>query len=357
MKRIVIYMPTFEGGGAERNSVLIANQFARSGHYVALVVEKKSGPNRDLVMDGVAVFELGGSSHISHIPSLRKIIKMISPDVVFAQIGLSPFKVFLAITGLLSWWNVVLIYHALYDPALRPGGRMTYILSWFLTRAAGTTITVSADIKTELVARFHACPDRITVVHNPVDHKWIEKKALDNIPICAGKRPYILSVGRLVDAKDYPTLLSAFAKIKHKLDCDLVILGEGPLRAVLEKLVSDLDVIDRVYLPGYLSNPFPVYKKASLFVLSSVFEGFGNVIVEAMALGVPIVATRCPGGPRDILAEGRYGRLVPVGDSDALAAAILAEIADPVQPETLKKRARDFNVDRVAEIYLASAGI
>lgn len=357
MKRIVIYMPTFEGGGAERNAVLIANHLARSGHFVAFVVDKESGPNRELVLEDISIYELGKDSHITDVIALRKVIKLVSPDIVFAQLGLSPLKIFLAAIGILPWGHIVLLYHNVYNPASRPGGRLKYFLSSFLTRAAGGTIAVSYDIKEELVARFHACPERITVVHNPVDHQWLAMKASENISVCLTKRPYILSVGRLVDQKDYQALLRSFAKIKHNLDCDLVILGEGPLRVLLENLVSDLDLTSRVYLPGYLPNPFPVYKNASLFVLSSIFEGFGNVIVEAMALGIPVVSTRCPGGPKDILAEGKYGRLVPVGDSDALAAAILAEIADPVSPETLKKRARDFTIDRVAEIYLSSAGI
>lgn len=354
MKRIVFYMPSFEGGGAERNAVLIANQLARSGYRVTLTVDKESGPNRVLVREDITVRVLGGKSHIADVPALRKIIKEISPDMVFGRIGLSPIKLLLATIGLMPWRGVVLSYHCSYDPFDRPGGRMTYVLSSFLTRVAGATIAVSSDIRDELVSRFYACRDRIRVVHNPIDLQWIEMNALEERPSCFGKRPYILSVGRLVGAKDYPNLLRAFDMIKNQLDYDLVILGEGPLRSVLENLVSELELKDRVYMPGYFSNPFPVYRDAALFVLSSAVEGFGNVILEALALGVPVVATRCPGGPKEILDEGKYGRLVPVGDSNALAVAMIDEISNPVPPALLKRRASDFRVECVAKAYVDS---
>ncbi len=356
MKRIAIYMPSFAGGGAERNAVLIANQFKRLGHDVNLIADKASGPNHELVRKGISIYELGNSTHIADVIALRKIIKRISPDIVFARLGLSPIKIILAITGVLSFNSIIISYHNVFNPSSRPGGQLKYYLASILTRIVGGTIAVSSDIKEELVQRFHACRDRITVVHNPVDLKWIEMNARDHLPACIEKRSYILAVGRFVDQKDFPTLIQAFSVIKHKLDCNLVILGDGPQRLKIEKLVTDLDLTDRVFLPGYLPNPFPVYKNASLFVLSSIFEGFGNVIVEALALGVPVVATRCPGGPKDILEEGRYGRLVPMSDSKTMAEAILAELSNPVPSATLKTRARDFHVDRVAEIYLSIAG-
>lgn len=350
-------MPSFEGGGAERNAVLIANEFSRSGHRVTLVVDKESGPNRKLVAEDVTVRVLCGNSHIANVPSLRKIIKEIAPDIVFARIGLSPFKILLATMGLLSWRCIVPSYHCSFDPDDRPGGRMTYRLSSLLTRVTGATISVSSDIRDELVSRFYASHDRIKVVYNPIDLPWIESKASEDLESWLSGRPYILSVGRLVNAKDYPNLLRAYAKIKNELNYDLVILGEGPLRSSLENLVSDLDLKERVYMPGYLSNPFPVYKKAALFVLSSAYEGFGNVILEAMALGVPVVATRCPGGPKEILEEGKYGRLVQPGDSNGLAEAMIAEISEPVPQEKLKQRSREFAVDRVAKAYLDSVSV
>jgi glycosyltransferase involved in cell wall biosynthesis len=124
----------------------------------------------------------------------------------------------------------------------------------------------------------------------------------------------------------------------------------------LETLIYELGLNGRVYMPGYLPNPFPVYRDADLFVLSSAFEGFGNVLVEAMAMGVPVVATRCPGGPREILAEARYGRLVPVGEPKTLGEAILSTLADPLDPEMLKIRAKDFSLERVGDIYLRTLG-
>ena len=135
-------------------------------------------------------------------------------------------------------------------------------------------------------------------------------------------------------------------------DATLCILGEGSERTALETQVHALGLEGRVLLPGYKSDPAPYYARADLFVLSSDHEGFGNVIVEALDHGVPVVSTDCPSGPREILQEGKYGTLVPVGDVDALAQAMLATLHAPHDPAALKARARDFAVDTIADQYL-----
>jgi len=203
-----------------------------------------------------------------------------------------------------------------------------------------------------LVSRFKASKKRIQVVHNPVDIEWIKTQSTESLPSWLEGRRYILSVGRMVHQKDYPSLLRSFARIQGDTTHDLVILGEGPLRQNLEILIAEFGLKERVHMPGYLPNPFPVYREADLFVLASSFEGFGNVLVEAMALGVPVVATSCPGGPKEILAEGKYGKLVPVGDPEALARAMLSTLSAPPNPELLKARALNFSLEKVADAYL-----
>lgn len=133
----------------------------------------------------------------------------------------------------------------------------------------------------------------------------------------------------------------------------MLFLGDGPKRKEIESLVLELNLSGRVHLPGYLDNPFSVYQGAELFVLSSVFEGFGNVLIEALALGIPVVSTRCPGGPKEILDNGNYGKLVPVGDPNALADAILSTLVNPVDSNSLRLRAKDFSIEHIAEKYLS----
>jgi glycosyltransferase involved in cell wall biosynthesis len=168
--------------------------------------------------------------------------------------------------------------------------------------------------------------------------------------------PVILAVGRLHRQKDFPTLIGAFARLRAERPARLVILGEGKLRPALEKVARRLGVGGDVDLPGYRDNPFAWMARAAVFALSSTFEGTANVLIEAMACGCPVVSTDCPHGPREVLDNGRYGPLVPVGDSAALAHAIAAVLDNPPDREVLRSRAalydRDTNIDRYLQVLL-----
>jgi len=159
----------------------------------------------------------------------------------------------------------------------------------------------------------------------PVEHPWLQ----------TDQPPVIVGVGRLEPEKDFPTLLRAFAIARQKRQMRLVILGEGNDRPILEGLARKLGIQDDVDMPGFVHNPQRFVKRASLFVLSSVYEGFGNVVAEALAVGTPVVSTDCEGGPREVLRDGELGILVPVGDSDALAWEILAALEKNHDPEKL----------------------
>jgi glycosyltransferase involved in cell wall biosynthesis len=174
--------------------------------------------------------------------------------------------------------------------------------------------------------------ERISVIYNPVitpsflehstdplAHKWFK----------ADEPPVIVGMGSLYPLKDFPTLVRAFAQVRTHLPCRLFIMGEGEQRKELEDLAEKLGVKEDVLLPGFIANPFPYLRQASVFVLSSLLEGLGNVLIEAMALGVPCVATNCKSGPDEILAGGKYGALIPVGDVEAMAAAIESAIQRP----------------------------
>lgn len=162
----------------------------------------------------------------------------------------------------------------------------------------------------------------------------------------------LIAVGALKPAKGYNVLLRALADLRRRRDARLLILGEGPLRSELEVLSHDLCVAHSLWMPGFRPNPATFLQDAHVFVLSSNWEGFGNVIVEALAAGVPVVSTDCPSGPAEILAGGDYGRLVPVGDPRAIAQAVEATLEAPSDPASLTARAQNFVPAKAARAYL-----
>lgn len=195
----------------------------------------------------------------------------------------------------------------------------------------------------------------ISCVYSPIDLNAIAELAAEAVPhpwFAQKDLPIVLSVGRLVRTKDYPTLLKAFRRVLHHRDCRLVIVGEGRQRPKLESLVRRLGLSDSVDLPGFVPNPFPLMARADLFVLSSLFEGFGNVLAEALAVGTPCVSTDCKSGPREILADGRFGELVPVGDVGALADAITGALERRASPERLREAVSRFERDAVVGAFL-----
>jgi glycosyltransferase involved in cell wall biosynthesis len=231
--------------------------------------------------------------------------------------------------------------------------RLPGVLRWSYARAHAR-VAVSQGVADDLAAFGDLPRGGIVAIPNPsVDER------LPALAACAPEHPWfapgvpapLLAVGRLTPQKDFPTLLHALARLPP--DLRLVILGEGSERAALEALAAQLGLLSRVALPGHVENPFAYLARARACVLSSRFEGFPLVLIEALACGCPVVSTDCPYGPAEILAAGRYGALVPVGDAPALADAIAATLARPPDAMRLRERARDFAVDAIATRYLA----
>jgi glycosyltransferase involved in cell wall biosynthesis len=197
--------------------------------------------------------------------------------------------------------------------------------------------------------------ERIDAIHNPVVTPELAARAaalLDDPWFQPGEPPVIIGVGRLAVQKDFGTLLRAFARVRSRRPARLVVLGEGDQRPRLERLAEELGVAADVRFPGFVDNPLAYMRRAAVFALSSIYEGLGNVVVEALACGCPVVSTDCPGGPAEILGHGRFGRLVPVGDSDAFGDALLAVLDDPRESSPLLARARDFSASVIADRYL-----
>jgi glycosyltransferase involved in cell wall biosynthesis len=233
-------------------------------------------------------------------------------------------------------------------------GRLTDILCRRFYRFADHVVAISEDIARELRREYNVGSSNLTVIHNPVFTPNITEAAmepLDDPWFTDGDIPVVLGVGRLADEKRFTDLLGAFYKVKKVRDARLVILGEGPGRAELEREAAKLGISESVRMPGFVDNPFKYMANSAVFVSSSKYEGFGNVIVEALACGCPVVATDCPGGPSEILRDGEYGRLVPVGDTRLLSHAVLETLDQERDTDRWVDRAKDFSIETISCSY------
>jgi glycosyltransferase involved in cell wall biosynthesis len=223
---------------------------------------------------------------------------------------------------------------------------------------ADAIVTVSHGVADDLALTTGLPRARITTIYNPVVSARLQEQAqapLVHPWFMPGSPPVVLGAGRLEAQKDFPTLLKAFARVRAVREARLILLGEGKDRPLLEALAQDLRVAENVELPGFVENPFAYMARATVFVLSSTYEGLPGVLIQAMACGCPVVSTDCPSGPAEILAGGAYGPLAPVGDDRALAQAILAQLDAPVDRERLCARAALFSVEHAVERYLQAS--
>lgn len=220
---------------------------------------------------------------------------------------------------------------------------------------ADAVVSVSQGAADDLARFARINRAAIHVIYNPVVGENRPLAAELNLPEgwWSGQHRRVLAVGALKPIKDYVTLLRAFKDLHQRVDARLLILGEGNCRYDLEAQVVCLGLQDSVFMPGFVKNLAPYYHRADLHVLSSTGEGFGNVIVEALEVGTPVVSTDCQSGPREILLDGKYGRLVPVGDAKALAEAMELQLSSKYDRDLLKGRALDFTVDEATDRYLA----
>ncbi len=351
-------------GGAERINIMIANEFAKRGIEVDLVLMEVKGPYLDSVSPDVNLVDLQaflGSPEDNPLVKMKRFL------------AISPLRRYInqrkpyAIVSALDCQNIIAIisrYLARTDCRIIIGQRntMSQTSNWFIKRIAhllfpyaDRVVAVSRGVADDLIKIIPKIQGKTTVIYNGCDiekihllaqeepeHPWFKER----------KHRVILAAGEFRPWKNFPLLIRAFAKVRKKRRVKLVILGDGRERKNLEALVSSLGLNDDVSLPGSTKNPFSYMSRAAVFVLSSMIEGLPNVLIEALACGCPVVSTDCPSGPREILEDGKWGELVPVGDVDALASAIERTLDNPLPKDVLKERASYFSIDRAVDSYL-----
>lgn len=338
-------------------AINLAHTLANRGYSVDLVVLESRGALVGSVNSGVCVVNLNVKRVRSALLPLARYLRNTQPAAVLANIWPLTVIALWARTLARVPTRMVLAEHTTWSRSellARPtvGWQVRTSMHHFFPKADGI-VAVSNGAADDL-ARFARLDRRsISVIYNPV--VGAERPVSDEVRQPAGwwngSHKRVLAVGTLKAIKDYVTLLEAFAALRQQVDARLLILGEGECRAALEAQVRRLGLVDCVFMPGFAKDTAPYYQRADLHVLSSTGEGLPTVIIEALAAGTPVVSTDCPSGPREILVDGQFGRLVPVGDAPALAAAMAESLAASHDRAALKARAQDFSIDKAVDQY------
>lgn len=330
-RHIALYLPSLRGGGAERVMVMLANGFAARGHHVDLVLARADGPYLAEVSAGVRVVDLARNRVLASLLPLVRYLRRERPDTMLSALNHANIVAILARKLSRVPLRLVVSEHNAPSRSLT-GSRAADILGrmtrWFYPQA-DMIVCVSQGIVNEMHDLLHLPADKLHCIYNPVDIDQIQQLMVHtpDHPWLAGSRgardcPVLLAAGRLTPQKDYPTLLRAMAQLLEIRPARLIILGQGEDEAALKELARKLGIAEHVFFAGFQENPFAWMHAADLYVMSSAWEGLPGTLIEALACRARVVSTDCPTGPAEILANGKWGLLVPVGDSAALAKAM-----------------------------------
>src|ERR1044071_6159895 len=332
--KLTIFLPSLSGGGAERSMLNLAHGLAESGCAVDLVLAQAKGPYLAEIHETIRLGDLEASRVLMSLPALVRYLRRERPRALISALNYANVVALWA-RSLAGTPNRVLVNEQnTISRSARNSAKWRQRMVPYLMRRfyawADYVVGNSQGVADDLSYVTGLPRERIKMLYNPIVTPDVRKKAsapLNHSWFGVDQPPVVLAVGRLVKQKDFTTLIQAFAEVHKARPARLLILGEGVERPALEALVKQLGLKEDVSMPGFVENPYAYMSRASLYVLSSRWEGLPTVLVEALYCGAPIVATDCPSGPREILDGGKYGVLVQVGDITALAQAIEAGLA------------------------------
>lgn len=335
--------------------VNLANEFESRGIKTDLVLVREEGPYIDDVEQGVQVVELNASRVSTSLLPLVKYLRRVKPTAILSTLMYS--NVVVACAHLIAKSQARLVLReanaitAARDRRRTAKGKIIHVCAGWAYKYCDRVVGISEGLARDIQNVYGLPDDKVITIYNPAINDEVIARATSDESGADIHNAFILGVGRLVEQKDFSTLIRAFARVKKTHNVRLIILGEGDKRQDLKTLAGELGVEGCVSMPGFVDDPYSYMKAASVFVLSSRWEGFGNVLVEALACGAPVVSTDCPSGPAEILDYGRYGRLVQIGDSESMAEAI-SEVISNNSSESAQSRVMDFHVERIANKYL-----
>ena len=358
-QRIAVFISFSGNGGVERMIVNLCTGFSQRGYQVDLLLIKDKSDHLAHLPDDVNVIRLGAKHAYSSLWRLVKYLRKERPDALLSAKGRANRIALLA--RKLSGVDIpVGVRLGTTVSAALAGKNPVQRFFWFwpmkLTyRHADVVIPVSQGVADDVIKITGIDSKRVKVIRNPVISPRmfeLSRQHLSHPEWFDDSLPTLVAAGRFTRQKDFITLIRALKQINLEFPCRLVILGEGELREQYRALATELEVDRHLFMPGFANNPYPAISHADCFVLSSLWEGSPNVLTEALALGTPVVATDCPSGPVEILRNGYYGPLVPMGDADAMAQAIIGVLNKPHPRKFLQRASEEYTIDQSVDNYL-----
>jgi len=356
-QRLAIFLPSFAGGGAEKAMLTLAHGLAERGYAVDLAVARAEGPYKKAVDERVRVIDLNASRVLLSAPKLMRYLRYTRPDALLSTldyanvVALCACRLARVPTRIVVLDQNTISISSQHSPQWRE--RIIPRIIKFAYRWADHIVGNSQGVTDDLIHITGLPRTRIHVIYNPVvtPTLWEKREVRPSHPwFGLDQPPVVLAVGRLTPQKDFTTLIRAFARVRRNRPVRLMILGEGTDRQELEALVRLLKLEEDVSLPGFVENPYSYMAHADVFVLSSRWEGLPTVLIEALSCGTRVIATDCPSGPREILAGGLYGSLVPMHNAAALAGAITAALSEGTPAPTAESW-QPYELNRVIDQY------
>jgi len=357
--KVAIYMNDLAAGGAERMILSMIPTMRQRGVQVTLLLHTGKGDLAQALPEGLPVISFETPRTLSDVRPLARYLRKARPDILLANLVHNNIAALLSRSVARGPTRVVICQHNALSSEAGPQAplkfRVVPRIFRYLSGFAAGIVCVSRGVADDMAQTCGIARDRITVIYNPITSAGFNARvdAVDTHPwLEDGLKPVFIAVGRFVPQKNHKLLLDALALLRRRIPARLLVLGQGPLDAALAATARSLGIESAVAFLGFRENPLPLIKRSTALVLSSDYEGFGNVIVEALGCGTPVISTNCPFGPSEILADGRFGRLVPVGDAAAMAQAMASPLRDQWSEQELRSRAELFSVDAAVDGYL-----
>lgn len=353
-KKIAFFLQNLSGGGAEKSVVNLSNFLVNDGIDIDIVlVDKSNAAYLDELDTKIRLIDLKKNRSLKSIYRVKKYLENNEPDVIMSSV--THINIILILVKFITKKvktkiviNQVNHLSSIVEYSIRPEIVKKLIVKLIvkLYNYADGSISMSNGVEEDLLN--NGLNIKSTSIYNPIFSPEILNKA--NSQKASYKKLYI-AIGRLVPQKNFSLLIDAFHLVNQEIDTELMILGDGPLKNDLELQIKDLDLQNRVILKGFVDNPFQYLKIADVFVLTSLWEGFGNVIVEALSLGTQVVSTDCDSGPNEILENGKYGFISTTFHKFEIARLMIEALNNPIDSQLITDRGKLFSIRKSSIEY------